>query len=148
MVRLKMVKRRLGSLSIGNLYLTVETILSPNLAKSVVGGRLPTTSTICSPPPVVPQEGLSREMKLSPPSRAAMIFCVAGRRAIGLVVRGGLGSTLGVLRWKPNPDISASNALVEGAERLVAIGSKTVPAVTVHSKDQQWQGCRSLVNQP
>jgi len=56
MVRLKMVKRRLGSLSIGNLYLTVETILSPNLAKSVVGGRLPTTSTICSPPPVVPQE--------------------------------------------------------------------------------------------
>jgi len=53
-----------------------------------------------------------------------------------------------VLRWKSIPDISASNALVEGAERLVATASKTVPAVTMHSRDQQWQGCRSLVNQP
>jgi len=109
---------------------------------------LPTTSTICSPPPVVPQEGLSREMKLSTPPPPAVIFCVAGWRAIGLVVCRGLGSTLGVLRWKSFPDISASNALVEGAERLVATGSKTVTAVTVHSGDQQWQGCRSLVNQP
>jgi len=148
MVRLKIVKRRLGSLSIGDLYLTVETILSPNLAKSVVGGRLPTTSTTCSPPPVVPQEGLSREMKLSPPSPAAVILCVLGWRAIGLVVRRGLGSTLGVLRWKSNPDVSASNALVEGAERPVATGSNTVTAVTVHSGHQQWQGCRSLVDQP
>jgi len=109
---------------------------------------LPTTSTICSPPPVVPQEGLSREMKLSPPSPAAVIFCVAGWRAIGLVVRGGLGCTLGVLGWKSIPDVTASNALVEGAERLVATGSKTAPVVTVHSGVQQWQGCRSLVDQP
>jgi hypothetical protein len=131
------------------LYLTVETILSPNLAKSMVGGRLPTTSTICSPPPVVPQEGLSREMKLSPPSPAAEFevkLCVAGWTAIGLVVRGGLGSTLDVLGREPTPDISASNALVEGAELLMATGPKTVPAVTVYSGDQKWQGWRVIVD--
>jgi len=112
---------------------------------------LSTTSTICSPPPVVPQEGLSREMKLSSPSPAAVFkakFCLAGWTAIGLVVRGGLRSTLDVLRWKSFPDISASNALVESAEQLRTTGSGTVPAVTVHSGDQQWQGCRLLVNQP
>ena len=96
---------------------------------------MPTTSTICSPPPVVPQEGLSRETKLSPPSPAAVIFCVAGWMAIGLVVRGGLKSTLDVLEWKSTPNISTSNALVEDAERLVAAGSKTVPAWTVHRGD-------------
>ena len=96
---------------------------------------MPTTSTICSPPSVVPQEGLSREMKLSPPSPAAVILCVAGWMAIGLVVRGGLGSTLDVLGWKSIPNVSASNALVEDAGRLVATGSKTVPAWTVHSGD-------------
>jgi len=87
-------------------------------------------------------------MKLSPPSPPAVVFCVAGWRAIGLVVRRGLGSTLGVLRWKSFPDVSASNALVEGAERLAVTGSKTAPVVTVHSGVQQWQGCRSLVDQP
>ena len=94
------------------LSLTVETILSPNLAKSVTGGRLTTTSTICSPPPVVPQEGLSREMKLSPSPGAVFEakFCVAGWTVIGLVVLGGLGSTLDVL-WSP-----VSNALVKGTE--------------------------------
>jgi len=56
------------------LRLTVETTLSPNLAKNVTdGGRLTTTSTICSPPLVVPQEGLSREMTQSP-SSAAVVF--------------------------------------------------------------------------
>jgi len=99
---------------------------------------LSTTSTICSPPQVVPQEGLSREMKLSPPSPAAVFkakFCVAGWTAIGVVARRGLRSTLDELRWKSIPDISASNALVEGAERLVATGSGTVPALTVHRGD-------------
>jgi len=130
------------------LNLTVETILSPNLAKSLIGGRLSTTSTICSPPPVVPQEGLSREMKLSSPSPAAVFkakFCVAGWTAIGLVVRGGLGSTLDVLRWISIPEISASNALVKGTERLVATGSWTVPALTA-----SWRlavaGCQVIVN--
>ena len=91
-----------------------------------------TTSTICSPPPVVPQEGLSREMKLSPPSPGAVFgakSCVAGRTMIGLVVLGGLGSTLDVL-WR-----TVSNALVEGTEIQVAAGSKTVPADTVHLGD-------------
>jgi len=55
--------------------------------------------------------------------------------AIGLVVRGGLKSTLDVLEWKSTPNISTSNALVEDAERLVAAGSKTVPAWTVHRGD-------------
>jgi len=99
---------------------------------------LSTTSTICSHPPVVPQEGLSREMKLSPPPPAVVFeakFCVAGWRVIGLVVCGGLGSTLDVLRWKSFPDISVSNALVEGAGQLVAASSKTVPAWTVHRGD-------------
>ena len=43
---------------------------------------------------------------------------------IGLVVLGGLESTLDVLCR------TASNALVEGAELLVARGSKTVPVET------------------
>ena len=51
-------------------------------------------------------------MKLSPSPGAVFEakFCVAGRTVIGLVVLGGLGSTLDVL-WSP-----ASNALVEGTE--------------------------------
>ena len=119
------------------MYLTVETILSPNLAKNVVdGGRLTTIRTICSPPLVVPQEGLSREMKLSPPSSVAVFeakFCVSGWMTMGLVVCGGLGSTLVVPRRKP-PDIFASIALVEVAGLLVAIGSKAVLIGTVHCK--------------
>ena len=128
-----MIRRRSGAVSF--LYLTVETILSPNLAKSVVdGGRLTTTSTICSPPLVVPQEGLSKEMKLSPPSSVAVYeakFCVTGWTVIGLMVRGGLGSTLDVLRRKP-PDIFASIALVEVVGLLVATGSKAVLVKTAH----------------
>ena len=91
-----------------------------------------TTSTICSPPPVVPQEGLSREMKLSPPSPASVFeakFCVAGWTVIGLVVLRGLGGILDVL-WR-----TASNALAEGTGLLVATGSKTDPADTVHLGD-------------
>ncbi len=88
-----------------------------------------TTSTICSPPLVVPQDGLSREMKLSPPP------------AIKLVVRGGFGSTPDVLKRKP-PDIFASIEFVEVAGLLVATGSKAVPVETAHCGDHQWQGCR------
>jgi len=89
-------------------------------------------------------------MKLSSPPPVALKakFCVAGWTAIGLVIRGGLGSTLDVLRWKSIPDLPASNAPVEGAEQLVATGSGTDPAVTVHSGGQQWEGCRLSVNQP
>jgi len=148
MVRLKLIKRRSGLFKHWYLYLTVETILSPNLAKSVVGGRLPTTSTICSPPPVVPQEGLSREMKLSSPFFAAVFkakFCVGGWTTIGLVDRGGLRGTLDVLEWKSFPDIPASNALVESAERLGDTSSGTVPALTT-----SWRlavaGCQVIVN--
>ena len=66
-------------------------------------------------------------MKLSPSSPAAVFeakFCVAGWTVIGLVVLGELGSTLDML-WR-----TASNALVEGTELLVATGSKTVPVET------------------
>ena len=125
MERLKKIRRHSSALS--NLDLTVETILSPNLAKSVVDAGGLTTSTICSPPLVVPQEGLNRDMKLSPSSPAAVFeakFCVAGWTVIGLVVLGELGSTLDML-WR-----TASNALVEGTELLVATGSKTVPVET------------------
>ena len=84
MVRLKMIKRR--SSAVSNLNLTVETTLLPNLAKSVVdAGGLTTTSTICSPPLIVPQEGLSREMKFEAQ------FLVSSWTDIGLVV---LASTL------------------------------------------------------
>ena len=127
-----MIRRRSDTLSI--LYLTVDTRLSPNLAKSVVdGGRLATISTICSPPPVVPQDGLSREIKLSPPSSVVMLEGISGWTVVGLVVRGGLGSTIDVLRRRP-PDIFASIALVEVAGLLVAAGSKAVPAGTVHCR--------------
>ena len=91
MIRLRQVNVRRASSAFENLYLTVETTLSPNLAKSVIdGGRLITISTICSPPLVVPQQGLSREMKQSPPSTAAVFkakYCVAGWTAIVLVIR-------------------------------------------------------------
>src|SRR5258706_6233536 len=141
-----MIRRRLGSLRM--LYLTVETILSPNLAKSVVdGGRLATTSTICSPPVIVPQEGLSREMKPSPRSPDAVFetkSCIAGWTTIGLVVCGGLGSNLEAFRRKTFADIFASKVLVEGAEPLEATEPKVVSAETVHHGNQQWQGCRVL----
>src|SRR5258706_13487761 len=56
-----------------HLCLTVDTTLSPNLAKNVIdGGRLTITSTICSPPLVDPQEGLSREITQSSPSAAVV----------------------------------------------------------------------------
>jgi len=77
-------------------------------------------------------------MKLSSPSPAAGFkakFCVAGWTAIGLAVRGGLRSTLDMLRWKSFPDISTSNALIVGAEQLVATGFETVLVATVHSGD-------------
>ena len=95
-----------------------------------------TISTICSPPLVVPQEGLSREMKLSPPSSVAAFeakLCVSDWAVVGLVVRGGLGSTLDVPRRRP-PGIFASIALVEVAGLLVATGSKAVPAGTAHCR--------------
>ena len=73
-------------------------------------------------------------MKLSPPSSVAVFeakFCVAGWTAVGLVVRGGSGNTLDVLKRKPS-DIFASIALVEVAGLLVATGSKAVPVLTAH----------------
>jgi len=131
-----------------HLYLTVETILSPDRAKSVVdGGRLTTTSTICSPPLVVPQEGLSREMKLSSPSIAGGFetkFCPAGWTATGLVIRGGLEYSLEAL-MKGSNEVFASDAFVEDAGRMVATGSNAVSSETVHRGDQQWQGCRVIV---
>jgi hypothetical protein len=98
------------------------------------GGGLTTTSTICSHPLVVPQEGLSREMTLSPPPSAAAVaatYCAAGSRAVVLVVRGVLGRTLEALRSKSIGEIFAPNALVEGAELLVDAGSKGASAGTV-----------------
>ena len=85
-------------------------------------------------------------MNLSPSSVAVfeVKFCVADWTAIGLVVRGGSGSTLDVLK-KSSPDIFASIALVEVAGRLVATGSGAVPAETAHCWDHQWQGCRVVM---
>ena len=109
-----------------------------------------TTSTICSPPLVVPQEGLSRDMKLSPPSPADVLkakFCIVGWTAIGLVACRGLGSNLEAFKGKLIPDIFASNVLVEGAEPLlVATYPRAVSAETVHRGDQQWQRCRVIAN--
>ena len=129
-----------------HLRFTVETTLSPNLAKSVVvdGGRLTTTSTICSPPLVVPQEGLSKEMKLSPPASIAVFeakCCISRWTAIGLVIRGGLGSIVEAFRGKSIAEIVAPNVLVEDAELLVATCSKTASAGTV-SRGSAVAGCR------
>ena len=59
-------------------------------------------------------------------------FCVVGWMAIGLVVCGGLGSTLDVLKRKP-PDKFISIALIEVVGLLVAAGSKVVPVKTEHA---------------
>ena len=126
------------------MQLTVETILSPNLAKSVVddGGGLATTSTTCSPPLVVPQEGLSREMKLSPPPPTAVFeakCCSAGGAAVGPVIRGVLGRALEAFGSNSIAEVLASNVLVKDAEFMVATGSKTALAGTVCHGNQQSQ---------
>ena len=127
-----------------DLQLTVDTILSPNLAKSGVddGGGLTTTSTIWSPPLIVPLEGLSREMKLSPPPSAAAFVakcCSAGWAAVGLVIRGVLGRALDAFGSKSIAEVLVSHALVEGAELLVATRSKTASAGTECHGNQQSQ---------
>ena len=126
------------------MQLTVETILSPNLAKSVVddGGGLATTSTTCSPPLVVPQEGLSREMKPSPPPPAAALeakCCSAGWAAVGLVIRGVLGRALEASESKSTAEVLAPHVLVKGAEFVVATRSKTASAGSVCHGNQQSQ---------
>ncbi len=73
-------------------------------------------------------------MKALPPSPVGVFetkFCVGGWTAIGLAVRGVLGSTSGELK------IFASIALVEVGGLLVATDSKAVPAETAHCGDYQ-----------
>lgn len=106
-----------------HLRLTVETTLSPNLAKNVVdGGRLTTTSTICSSPLVAPQEGLSSEMTQSPPTAGVSEAncCVAGQISCGLDIRRALGRAPGMFGSRLDAETVISQPLVEDAELVVA----------------------------
>jgi len=109
-------------------HLTVETTLSPNLAKNMTdGGRLTTTSTICSPPLVVPQEGLSREMTQSPPSTAVVLEAkcdTAGWTTVRLLIRRALWRALRESGGGSKAEFVDSGTLVEGTELPVVPRSR------------------------
>ena len=139
MVRLKSNKDGLELFECSNL--TVETTLSPNLAKNVVdGGRLITTSTILSPPLVVPQEGLSREMIQSPPFAAVALEAncgTAGWITVGSLICRALGGSLGEFRSRSSAETVGSSTLVEGTEFPVVPRSRAASAGPLHCANQQ-----------
>ena len=120
--------------------LTVETTLSPNLAKNTIdGGRLTTTSTILSPPLVVPQEGLSREMTQSSPSAAVVLEAkcgTAGWITVGLLICRALGERLGEFGSRSSAEIVGSSTLVEGTEFPVVSRSRIASAGPLHCANQ------------
>ena len=99
-----------------------------------------TTSTILSPPLVVPQEGLSREMTQSSPS-AAEVFedkhRTAGWLTVGVLIRRALGRSLGEFGSRSSTEIVGSGTLVEGTELSVVSRSGTASAGPVHCVNQQ-----------
>ena len=124
--------------------LTVETTLSPNLAKNVTnGGRLTTTSTITSPLLVVPQEGLSRELTQSPPSATVALEAncgTAGWMTVGLLICRALGGSLGEFGSRSIAEIVGSCTLVEGTEFPVVSRARTASAGPLHCANQQSKG--------
>jgi len=115
-----------------HLCLTVDTTLSPNLAKNVIdGGRLTITSTICSPPLGDPQEGLSREIMQSSPSAVVVLEAKCGTTGwitVGLPICRASGRTPEEFEGRPNAEIVGASILVEGTELPVGSRSKTISA--------------------
>ena len=89
-----------------------------------------TTSTICSPPLVDPQEGLSREMTQSPPSAVVLeTKCgTTGWITVGLLVCRASGRTPEGFGGRSNAEIVGGSTLVEGTELPVGPRSKTASA--------------------
>ena len=127
------------------LYLTVDTTLSPNLAKNVTdGGRLTTTSTICSPPLVDPQEGLSREITQSSPLVVVVLEAkcgTAGWITVGLLICRVSGRTPEEFGCRSNAEVVGASTLVEGTELPVGSRSKTVSARPVYCANQKSRSC-------
>ena len=99
-----------------------------------------TTSTILSPPLVVPQEGLSREMTQSSPSATVALEAncgIAGWITVGLLIRRTLGRSLGEFGSRSSTEIVGSGTLIEGTELSVVSRSGTASAGPVHCVNQQ-----------
>src|SRR5258706_15612358 len=109
---------RTGLELVTHLCLTVETTLSPNLAKNVVDrGRLTITSTIFSPPLVDPQEGLSREIMQSSPSAVVVLEAkcsTAGWITVGLLICRPSWRTPAALRGRSQRTLTDPCTIVEG----------------------------------
>ena len=124
--------------------LTVDTTMSPNLAKNVIdGGRLATTSTICSPPLVDPQEGLSREITQSSFLSVVVVLeasCgTTGWITVELLICRVSDTTLEEIGCRSNAEIVGAATLVEGTELPVGPRSKTVSAGPVYCANQKSQ---------
>ena len=100
-------------------------------------------STIRSPPLVVPQEGLSREMTQSPPSVALALEAncgTAGWRTVGLLICRALGGSLGEFGSRSSAEIVGSCIVVEGTEFPVVPRSMTACTGPWHCANQQLKG--------
>ena len=102
-----------------------------------------TTSTILSPPLVVPHEGLSRVMTLSPPSAPVALKAnrgIAGWITVRLLICRASGGILGEFGSRSSAEIVGSGTLVEGTEFPLVSRSRTASAGPFHYANQQSKG--------